>query len=225
MVFFLKRGELFTPKLASEYAVGESVFLDVGGVSTEFLVVHQGNPDNSLYDSSCNDTWLLMKDCYSTLKFHGIRNDYVDSIVHDYLNNDFLGLLDGNVQNNIKQVTIPYYKSGLKTLNTKVFLLGATEIGLMDNITDSIPLDGAKLDYFESGTSDSAEEKRIAYLNGEAVYWWTRTPHKTSSGSAWQTNAYGSQFVQNVTVESGGVRPALILSSDTKFNAKTNLIL
>ena len=162
-----------------------------------------------------------MKDCYSTVKYHGSRNNYSDSIVHDYLNDDFLGLLDVPV----KEVVIPYYNSGLKTLNAKVFLLGATEIGLIDRITDSIPLDGAKLDYFESGTSDSAEEKRIAYLNGEAVYWWTRTPHKTSSGSAWQTNAYGSQFVQNVTVESGGVRPAFILPSDTKFNAKTNTIL
>ena len=56
MVFFLKRGQVSTGKPASDYTVGESVFLNVNGVSTEFFVVHQGNPDASIYDTSCNGT-------------------------------------------------------------------------------------------------------------------------------------------------------------------------
>ena len=50
-------------KAISTLAVGSSVYLNVGGVRKEFLVVHQGKP-SSLYDSSCNGTWLLMKDIY-----------------------------------------------------------------------------------------------------------------------------------------------------------------
>ena len=43
-------------------AVGSVVKLKFNGAMREFLVVHQGKP-SSLYDESCNGTWLLMKDC------------------------------------------------------------------------------------------------------------------------------------------------------------------
>ena len=45
----------------STKAVGSTVKLKVNGTAREFLVVHQGKP-SSLYDESCNGTWLLMKD-------------------------------------------------------------------------------------------------------------------------------------------------------------------
>ncbi len=43
-------------------AVGSIVKLNFDGAMREFLVVHQGKP-SSLYDESCNGTWLLMKAC------------------------------------------------------------------------------------------------------------------------------------------------------------------
>ena len=49
--------------LLSTKAVGSTVKLKVDGALKEFLVVHQGKP-SSIYDDSCNGTWLLMKDCY-----------------------------------------------------------------------------------------------------------------------------------------------------------------
>lgn len=49
--------------LASSLAVGSSVYCNVNGTKTEFIIVHQSKP-SSLYDDSCNGTWLLMKDIY-----------------------------------------------------------------------------------------------------------------------------------------------------------------
>ena len=46
-------------------SVGSTVKLKLGGTARDFLVVHQGLP-SSMYDSSCNGTWLLLKDIYTT---------------------------------------------------------------------------------------------------------------------------------------------------------------
>lgn len=51
-------------------AVGSIVKLKVGGTLTDFIVVHQGRPSTSLYDASCDGTWLLMKDCYEQKQWH-----------------------------------------------------------------------------------------------------------------------------------------------------------
>ncbi len=40
-------------------AIGSKVKLNFGGSPRDFIVVHQGKP-SSLYDDSCNGTWLLM---------------------------------------------------------------------------------------------------------------------------------------------------------------------
>lgn len=45
-------------------AVGSTVKIAVGGTDYDWLVVHQGLP-GSMYDASCNGTWLLMKDIYT----------------------------------------------------------------------------------------------------------------------------------------------------------------
>lgn len=34
--------------------VGDSVFFNVGGVNTEYIIVHKGNPDATVYDASCD---------------------------------------------------------------------------------------------------------------------------------------------------------------------------
>lgn len=61
-VFFIKRG---TPptfgKHALDYTVGESVFLIENNSPVEYIVVHQGNPDVNIYDTSCDGTFVLRK--------------------------------------------------------------------------------------------------------------------------------------------------------------------
>ena len=94
----------------SAKAVGSIVKLNVNGSPREFIVVHQGKP-GSMYDDSCNGTWLLMKDIYENRQWHSSNtNDYEKSTIHSYLNGTFLGLFDPEIQAVIKQVKIPYRK-------------------------------------------------------------------------------------------------------------------
>ena len=204
-------------KLGSK-AVGSSVYLKVNGVNTEFLVVHQGKP-SSLYDDSCNGTWLLMKDIYKTMAWDSSNNDYKNSDVHSYLNGTFLGLLETDIQNAIKQVKIPYRNgtgsggttaSGANGLSTKIFLLSGYEVGWTTSDSQNFPVDGAKLDYFTA--SSSGNSKRIANLNGTATYWWLRSPGTNNTNRVWHVHSNGgySSWSYNYT---HGVRPALVLDS------------
>jgi hypothetical protein len=63
----------------SNIEVGSSVYLNVDGVKTEFLVVHQGNPNSSIYDASCDGTWLLMKNIYE----NHIKDNLKKNIIED----------------------------------------------------------------------------------------------------------------------------------------------
>ena len=207
--------------LLSTKAVGSTVKLKVNGTAKEFIVVHQGKP-SSLYDDSCNGTWLLMKDIYENRVWQsGNINKYESSDIHTYLNNTFLNLFESNIRDAIKQVKIPYRKnggsggtdqSGANGLSAKIFLLSGYEVGWTTSDYSYFPVDGAKLSYFESGTGTSANNKRIANLNGSAARWWLRSPYTSYTGSVWDVITSGSCSSGNASY-SFGIRPALILPS------------
>lgn len=205
-------------------AVGSTVKLNVNGTAREFLIVHQGKP-SSIYDNSCDGTWLLMKDCYESRQWHSSNNnDYENSTIDSYLNSTFLNLFDANIRNAIKQVKIPYRKgagysttvtSGASGLSVKIFLLSGYEVGWTTGDSSYFPADGAKLDYFLSGNGSSAQSKRVANLNGSATYWWLRSPFCNSNyGSRLAFIVYSNgDWVNNYCSVSYGIRPALILPS------------
>lgn len=207
--------------LLSTKAVGSTVKLKVNGTAKEFIVVHQGKP-SSLYDDSCNGTWLLMKDIYENRVWQsGNINKYESSDIHTYLNNTFLNLFESNIRDAIKQVKIPYRKnggsggtdqSGANGLSAKIFLLSGYEVGWTTSDYSYFPVDGAKLSYFESGTGTSANNKRIANLNGSAAYWWLRSPITSYTGSVWFVSSVGV-CSSSLASDSYGIRPALILPS------------
>lgn len=207
--------------LLSTKAVGSTVKLKVNGTAKEFIVVHQGKP-SSLYDDSCNGTWLLMKDIYENRVWQsGNINKYESSDIHTYLNKTFLNLFESNIRDAIKQVKIPYRKnggsggtdqSGANGLSAKIFLLSGYEVGWTTSDYSYFPVDGAKLSYFESGTGTSANNKRIANLNGSAAFWWLRSPFTDDTGGVWYVNSDGG-FNGRDASNSYGIRPALILPS------------
>ena len=207
--------------LLSTKAVGSTVKLKVNGTAKEFIVVHQGKP-SSLYDNSCDGTWLLMKDIYENRVWQsGNINKYESSDIHTYLNNTFLNLFESNIRDAIKQVKIPYRKnggsggtdqSGANGLSAKIFLLSGYEVGWTTSDNSYFPVDGAKLSYFESGTGTSANNKRIANLNGSAAYWWLRSPYADSVSFVWLVYSDGD-CRYNSASNSYGIRPALILPS------------
>lgn len=204
----------------STKAVGSIIKLKVDGTLREFIVVHQGKP-SSLYDASCDGTWLLLKGMLETRQWHSSNsNSYKASTIHSYLNNEWLNKLDANIRAQVKQVKLPYVNgtansavaSGASGLSCKVFLLSGYEMGWKNSDNQYFPVDGAKLAYFEAGTSTSANNKRIAYLNGSATGWWLRSPYTSNTSSAWVVYSNGSYDYVNCTY-SYGVRPALILPS------------
>lgn len=216
---------------AGSLAVGSSVFTNVNGAKTEFIVVHQGKP-SSLYDDSCNGTWLLMKDSYEQSQWHSSNvNKLESSTIHSYLNSTFLNLFDSNIKDAIKQVKIPYRKnggsdgtnqSGANGLSCKIFLLSGYEVGWTSSDNQYFPQDGAKLSYFEAGTGTSANSKRIANFNGAAAKWWLRSPSTSSTASVWRVVDDGNYDYRSATFPIG-VRPAFILPSETKIS-KNGLI-
>ena len=201
-------------------SVGSTVKLNLGGSPRDFLVVHQGLP-SSMYDSSCNGTWLLLKDIYANRTWDGSNNDYKNSDIHSYLNGTFLNLFDDDIKNAIKQVKIPYQNgtgsggsvaSGANGLSCKIFLLSGYEVGFSTSDSSYFPRDGAKLSYFSSGTGTSANNKRIAKLNGSATSWWLRSPYTSGTGGVWLVNSSGSYNYWRCNL-AYGVRPALVLDS------------
>lgn len=199
-------------------AVGSIVKIKVNGASKDFIVVQQGNPNTSTYDSSCNGTWLLMKDIYTTSTF-GNNNSYKDSSIHTYLNGTFYNLIDSNIRAAIKQVKIPYQNgtgsggslaTGSNGLSTKVFLLSGYEVGWTTSDNGYFPKDGVRLAYF--GNSSSGNSKRIAYNGSSAAIWWLRSPYTGGSSSVWHVSTDGSGNY-NWCGDSYGVRPAFILPS------------
>lgn len=199
-------------------AVGSIVKIKVNGASKDFIVVQQGNPNTSTYDSSCAGTWLLMKDIYTTSTF-GNDNSYKDSSIHTYLNGTFYNLIDSNIRAAIKQVKIPYQNgtgsggslaTGSNGLSTKVFLLSGYEVGWTTSDNGYFPKDGVRLAYF--GNSSGGNSKRVAYNGSSAAIWWLRSPLTYNSSDVWFVNTVGSGNF-NWYSNSCGVRPAFILPS------------
>ena len=203
----------------SSKAIGSTIKLKVNGSAKDFIVVHQGKP-SSVYDDSCNGTWLLMKDIYENRQWHSSNtNDYANSTIHSYLNSTFLNLFESNIKNAIKQVKLPYRKgsgtsttvtSGSNGLSAKIFLLSATETSFSFS---SMPSgEGAELAYFKGCADNSSDSKRVAYLNGSATRWWLRSPTCNYFSSALYVNSNGDWSNYSCS-SSYGIRPALILPS------------
>ena len=204
----------------STKAVGSIVKLKVDGTLRDFIVVHQGKP-SSLYDASCDGTWLLLKDCLEQKRWHSANtNDYKNSEIHSYLNNTWLNKLDANIRAQVKQVKLPYVNgtansavaSGASGLACKIFLLSGYEVGFTQSDNSYFPVDGARLAYFENGTGQSALNKRIANYNGSATYWWLRSPYTYGTDNAWYVYTNGS-YSNNYCTNTYGIRPALVLPS------------
>ena len=200
-------------------AVGSIVKIKVNGTVEDFIIIHQGKP-SSVYDDSCNGTWLLMKDIYERRQWNSSdTNDYANSTIHSYLNSTFLNLFESNIKNAIKQVKLPYRKgngssetvtSGSNGLSAKIFLLSAAETSFSHVYMPSG--EGTELAYFKGCADDSSDSKRVAYFDRFADYWWLRSPYCSYFGSALYVNSNGDWSHYGCS-SSCGIRPAFVLPS------------
>lgn len=201
-----------------ELAVGTSVYMNVGGVRKEFIIVQQGNPDTTKYDASCDGTWVTQKQFVHIGIWSSQYNIYEDSTIHNYLNSTYLTSLDENIQRLIKQVKIPYLQNGTLAdsilsigengLSTKVFALSKKEVGTTLGDDRYIPDDGTKLDYFIDGANGNARRtgfESIGIANSYALRSPWTGPGYTNvvwsigmtgvvdhAGEAWSTNVKNS---------------------------------
>lgn len=209
-----------------ELDVGSSVYMNVGGVRKEWLVVHQGNLTPAYYDDTCNGTWLLLKDIYDLCAFAyktnaeagGYSYYYEYSKVDNYLRNTFFPLLDTNIQSLVKQINLPLISRGSAQYHTpitvprKIFCLDRADLGFGHwNGETNVPLS-----YFPDQTS-SSNKKKIGYYNGEATSWHTRDDFQSSGRDIVYTN--GNLAGATNEFNEYGVRPSLVLpSDDAKFD-------
>lgn len=207
-------------QLLGNVAVGSIVKLNENGSPVDYLVVHQGKP-SSLYDDSCNGTWLLRKDIYAVQQWNSSNNStFTSATINTTYLPSLLALYDTDIQPVIKTVKIPYcvgggsptVNSGASGFSCQLFLLSGCEVGF-DTVL-ILAVDGAKLSYFESDRGSSANNKRIAKLNGSAVDWWLRSPITYDTSNVLRVNSAGDYNDNGSSTEGYGIRPAMILPTD-----------
>ena len=200
-------------------AVGTLVKLNENGSPVNYIVVHQGLP-SAMYDASCDGTWVLRQDIWQNGVWNSSGVDRLSGSTIMTTMASFLSRLDASIQAVVKTVKIPYcvgngsstVNSGANGLECKVFPLGGYEVGFSTNDYDAFPVDGAKLDYFESGSGNSANDKRIAKLNNLATFYHLRSPFTTDKGSVWDIQYDGNR--SNGSAQNNyGLRPAFVLPS------------
>lgn len=212
----------------SALSVGSSVYVKESGTPAEFIVVHQGNPDASIYDVSCDGTWLMRKNLYNGQAWNTAGNNrWQLATLQQWLSDTYVNYL--NVSSIIKSVKIPYglglgtntVYTGADGLDSKVFLLSGYEVGTGG--VNYLPKDGSKLDWFNASTGTSTQ--RIAYLSGNAIPWWLRTPYADSSSTAWFVGSNSGSCSTNSVGNGYGVRPCFIIPSNTEVDEFGNIVV
>lgn len=184
--------------------VGSTIQLKENGVLTDYIVVHQGLPDD-MYDPSCDGTWVWRKENLPNSVAWGRDTVYSGCKAFEFLQGTFMAYFDGETLAKIKTVKIPYNSvvgssPYIETVSCKAFDLSARELGVPGSIAS--PNDGAKLSYFS--VTGAADDKRAA----------TNQYHTRTSFDATQyaVNPDGSPYATYKTVESAS-RPCFILDS------------
>ena len=222
-VFFTRRGA--PPSLGTrlgDLEIGTIVHIKENGGYQDYLVVHQGLP-SSMYDSSCNGTWLLRQNIQSLMPWNNPNSRvYKTSSINKHLQNTYINKFDSDIQGVIKTVKIPYtgdtvneVLTGSNGLSVKLFLLASAEFGY----EKERPVDGALLQYFTNTIYD--DQKRVSTYNGEPAIWWGRTPFRSAGYVDFirENGAPGSYYSSN----SYGLRPALIMPPDLLVDDNNNI--
>ncbi|MGN1111495.1 MAG: DUF6273 domain-containing protein [Oscillospiraceae bacterium] len=200
--------------------VGDLVKIYEDGVAKWYRIVHKGKP-SEIYDDSCDGVWLMRDRCFDTARRMNSsnNNDYANSEINEWLNDYCLSYYTPAIRESIKTVKIPYrpgngtsneVSSGADGMSCKVFLLSAYEVGL----TSYSIADGTKLDYFESGTGETAVSKREGLNStGVTVQVWLRSPSTYAGRFAFISESGNCGTVVYASNSTDCyVRPAFILS-------------
>lgn len=216
--------------------IGSVVKIKIGGVYRDFIVIHHGNPDEAIYDSSCNGTWLVQKNIYEKKEFNSTSawpsrtNTYYGSKpspLYTYLVEDYYSTIDIIAKSNIKAIRLPYWhgngdaSSGWKCLSNglycRIFLLSPGEVGRgsMEKNNDKTK----PLAYFAENSKN-----RIATMNGAAADWWVRIPQSGNHRYAWAVGTSGGLVYKTAGDSSAGVRPAFVMNDNALVDKEGYII-
>ena len=222
------------PQLLGHKELGDTIKINENGVACEYTIINIGKPSD-LYDDSCNGVWLLKKypivsPLTPTMNWDTSDNDYANSDIKDYLNNQFLDALDESLRTIIKTVKIPYKKgtgnsndtvqTGINGLQTKIFLLSKNEVS--QNQLTVAPYDGDTLQYFYS-TEIAKLQLWTDNIHSTARNYWLRTCETTSTSISYYINSNGNITTQSVTT-GAYIRPAFIIPAYMVVDIDNNLV-
>lgn len=197
-------------------AVGTVLHLQESGVYQDYIVVHQGLP-SSMYDASCNGTWLTRKNISSNVTWGRNNYFYPQSELKTYMD-EWVEVYESSMLPYIHEAKIPYYNgwifSGSNGLPATVFPLSASEIG------DSRIQDGAVLSYF---SGSSAQRNRIFNYNGAPSDWFTRTGG-SSAIEADVITVNDSGDIEVLIAGRYGALPTIIVNPDVLVDDNNNII-
>ena len=197
-------------------AVGTVVKINESGSPVNYLVVHQGLP-SSMYDASCNGTWVLRQDIYENAVWDAGNSNVLPGADIFTTMAGMLSLYDSFIQNAIQTVKIPYcvgngsatVRSGANGLQCQIFPLSGYEVGWATGNAQYFPVDGSLLSYFNNTTD--TDTKRIAKINGNPSNWWLRSPSTYNSVNVWYVTPSGFHGGNSAKL-SYGIRNAFVLS-------------
>ena len=185
----------------SKCTEGTLVKINEGGKLVDFYVVKHN------YESGLNGagrTLLVRKDCYNDQRYSGsYANNYAKSAIDSWLNNDYKNLLDADVQSLIGTTKFEAMTGNgtgnTGTLSRSVFLLSLMELGEHPSYS---PLDGSELPI--------SNTLKKAFLNGQSVTQWTRSPQTKGTAYVWTMNFNGEPSTYDHDTTNGS-RPAFTL--------------
>ena len=188
--------------------IGSIIKIKINGTVTDFILTNLGAPNSSY--KNANGAWVTQKNIYNNQVFNSLNNQaYANSPIKTWLENTYLNYIESELQPYILTPTLPIAAGAsidATTTTTKVFLLSITETGATTRNND-----GSKLSYF------SDNDSRVAYYNGSASYWWTRSPYSYYSGLVYYVDTNGGWYGSNAG-NSRGVRPTFIVDSSLQVD-------
>lgn len=149
---------------------GALLTINEGGTLVPFYVAKH-NYENGL--NGTGRTLVVRKDCYDSRPFD-VNTDsdmdgYALSDIDIWLNGNYKSLFDNDLQNVMGSTSFYYTihsnNPTLTTLSRSIFLLSTAELGFTGTTYN-----------VEGTTLPISNVLKIAYNNGTAVSWWTRTP-------------------------------------------------
>lgn len=205
--------------------------INISGIGN-FIVVHQGNPDDSIYDASCEGTWLLAQGQLGlsglNVRF-GANGNYANSTAASRLESNFISAFSETVLENVLTVKIPYYYNGVlhklsDGFECQAFLPATIEFGCSPDYDSDVPEDGATLDYFvgtNPGTGGSNTDAKREY-DGDTFHWY-RSPEASSTSRVWCNSTGGAATGRGVSY-AYDLRPCIIMNNMTPVEGEITVV-